>query len=277
MKLMELALKIRDFCGIDFTHNLSNLDVKVSKRLSETELSLEEYIVYLQKDQKEWDKLVEQITINETYFFREFNQLEEFQNLVRKNPGKQINVWCIPCSTGEEAYSLAIMAKEVELFTGTKVRIIASDLNKKVMDLAKKGFYPKNSLAFRRLPENREYVKRYFIEKENGYEIKNEIREMVHFIPFNLTDYHSYSKFKDMDFIFCRNVLFYFNGEIIREIISSFYSILKNDGYLFLGHAESISSYQSNFVNVHTKDAFYYKKEEDKIEEIQSKKVFLPF
>lgn len=258
--LPELALKIREYCGIDFTNNLASLELKVSRRLNELKFTLVEYMNHLQKDSKEWDKLIEHITINETYFFREFNQLEEFQNLIKKKTGKQINVWCIPCSTGDEAYSLAIMAKELELTTGNRVRIVASDINKKVMEHAKKGFYPKNSLSFRRISENQEYLKRYFIETELGYEVKNEIKQMVSFEPFNLTNYHTYAKYNQMDFIFCRNVLFYFNGDIIKNIIKNFYAILKNDGYLFLGHAESISSIETEFVSVHTKDTYYYKK-----------------
>lgn len=260
-ELSDLALKIRDYCGIDFTTNLTSLDQKVSRRLSELELKIENYLPYLQNNPKEWDKLVEHITINETYFFREFTQLEEFQNLIKKRTGKLINVWCIPCSTGDEAYSLAILAKELEFSTGNRVRIIASDLNKKVLEQARKGFYPVNSLSFRRLPENKEYLKKYFIETELGYEVKEVIKQMVSFEPFNLTDYHAYAKCLPFDFIFCRNVLFYFNEEIIKNIIRSFYSVLKDDGYLLLGHAESITSYRSMFVPVHTKDTFYYKKE----------------
>jgi chemotaxis protein methyltransferase CheR len=259
-ELSALALKIREYCGIDFTTNLASLEQKVARRLNELGLTIEEYQTYLHNDLKEWDKLVEHITINETYFFREFNQLAEFQNLVKKKTGKPIKVWCVPCSTGDEAYSLAILAKELEHSTGNVVRIVASDLNKKVLEHAKKGFYPKNSLSFRRLPENWEYLKRYFIETEQGYEVKNEIKQMVSFEPFNLTDYHTYTKYNQIDFIFCRNVLFYFNDEIIKKIITGFNSILKNDGYLFLGHAESITSFESKFVSVHTKDTFYYQK-----------------
>jgi chemotaxis protein methyltransferase CheR len=263
--LLDLAFEIRNYCGIDFTNNLPNLELKLSRRLVELGIKLEEYLAYLLKDRKEWDKLVEQITINETYFFREFTQLEEFQNILKNKTGKVINVWCIPCSTGEEAYSLAILAKEMELATGNRVRITASDLNKKVLEHAKKGFYPKKSLSFRRLPENKEYIKRYFTETELGFEVKNEIKQMVTFEPFNLTDYYSYSKYNQMDIIFCRNVLFYFNEEISKNIINQFYSIMKNDGYLFLGHAESISSLKSKFVPVHTKDTFYYTKKEHQL------------
>jgi chemotaxis protein methyltransferase CheR len=261
-ELTELALIIRDYCGIDFTTNLANLELKISRRLNDLGVSVEGYILNLLSNPKEWDKLVEYITINETYFFREFNQLEEFQNLLKKQTGKQINVWCIPCSTGEEAYSLAILAKELEIFTGNRVRIIASDLNKKVLDHAVKGYYPEKSLSFRRLPDNKEYLNRYFIKKENGYEVKPEIKQMVSFESFNLTDYQSYAKYDQIDFIFCRNVLFYFNEDIIKDIIKNFYKILKKDGYLFLGHAESLSGFKGGFTSIHTNNTFYYKKEE---------------
>lgn len=261
-KIIDLALKIRNYCGIDFTTNLNNLELKISKRLMELDLKMDEYSIYLEKNEKEWDKLVEYITVNETFFFREFNQLEEFQNLIKVKKGKQINIWCIPCSTGEEAYSLAILAKEMEPITGNRVRIFASDLNKKVVNCAKKGLYMKNSLSFRRLPQNTEYIKKYFTETDFGYEVKKEIKEMISFEPFNLTNYNAYAKYNQMDFIFCRNVLFYFNEEINKKIIENFYSILKNDGYLFLGHAESIANIENKFKAIHTKDTFYYVKGE---------------
>lgn len=259
-ELSVLALKVRGFCGIDFTSNLKSLEMKVTRRLTELGLGLKAYMAVLDKDLKEWDKLVEYITINETYFFREFNQLEEFQKLVKQQTRKEIKVWCIPCSTGDEAYSLAILAHELELLTGNRVKIIASDINKKVLEQAEKGFYPKNSLSFRRLPDNKDYINKYFIETETGFEVKKEIKQMVSFEYFNLTDYHKYARFYQMDFIFCRNVLFYFNDEIIEKIIRNFHLILKDDGYLFLGHAESISKFDSKFVPVHTKDSFYYTK-----------------
>lgn len=90
--------------------------------------------------------------------------------------------------------------------------------------------------------------------------MKNEIEQMISFVPFNLTDYHTYAKYNQVDFIFCRNVLFYFYEEVIKNIITRFYFILKNEGYLLLGHSESITTIKSKFVPVHTKDTFYYRK-----------------
>jgi len=258
----ELAVEIRNYCGIDFTKSIDNLKLKISRRLKELQLEITQYMKLLKESPKEWDKLIEVITINETYFFREINQLEEFQHQISQKTNRNINIWCIPCSTGEEAYSLAILAKEMELTTGNRVRIIASDLNKKVLDYAKKGFYPKNSLAFRRFPTDKEYLKRYFVEHEDGYEVKKEIKEMITFEPFNLTDYHAYQKHKGVDFIFCRNVLFYFNEHIVEEIMTHFYNVLKDDGSLFLGHAESISSLHTSFQPAHSKHAYYYVKGE---------------
>ncbi|MEH7107201.1 CheR family methyltransferase [Bacillus sp. JJ1764] len=266
-ELSELATLIREYCGIDFSSNLTSLDLKVSRRLMELNLNIDEYLFYLQKNRTEWDKLVEYITINETYFFREFNQLQEFQNLLRKTSGKTIQVWCVPCSTGEEAYSLAMLAKEMEPLTGNRVRIMASDLNKKVLDQAKSGFYSKNSFSFRRFPENSKYLNKYFIEHEDGYEVKNEIKQMITFEAFNLADFYLYSKFGQLDFIFCRNVLIYFDEDMKKSIVNQFYSTLKKDGYLFLGHAESISNIKSQFVPIYTKDTFYYTKSEEMVPE----------
>lgn len=262
-RMLELSLNIREYCGIDFSNNLKSLELKLSRRLLELGITIDQYLSYLQNNWSEWDKLIEQITINETYFFREFNQLEEFQQLLKQKPDQTINVWCIPCSTGEEAYSLAILAKELEPLTGQRVKIRASDLNKKVLDKARKGFFSKNSLSFRRLPESREYLKNYFIETDLGFEVKDEIKQMVSFEPFNLTDYYKYALYSQMDFIFCRNVLIYFDDDTIKNIIRSFYTNLKNDGYLFLGHAESISNIESKFVPVYTKETFYYRKVEN--------------
>lgn len=255
-----LASMIKEYCGIDFLLNISNLEMKMVSRLKLLNLSIEEYLFYLKKNPLEWDKLVECVTINETYFFREEHQLEEFQQLLAQKKSDIITLWCIPCSTGEEAYSLAILAKEAEKKTGKKVKIYACDINKKVLETAKKGYYTKNSLSFRRFPYEKNYLKTYFTEDEKGYQIKDEIKQMITFEPFNLKDSASYNKYRNVDFIFCRNVLFYFNEPIVEQIINNFYRTLHQDGVMFLGHAESISNLKTNFQTHYTQQTFYYKK-----------------
>ena len=260
-RLMELAIKIREFCGIDLTGNLPNFEMKLARRLRETGLGLPAYQEYISRCDPEWEKLIELVTINETYFFREFSQLMAFQQLLKQNPADMIRVWCVPCSTGEEAYSLAIMAKEIEPSSHSRIKIHACDLNKNVLEQAKRGIYTSGSLSFRRMPQDRDYISRYFIQTPEGYEVRSDIKEMVTFETFNLTDYHSYAKYAPMDIIFCRNVLFYFNDEINQRIIHSFYEALKEGGHLFLGHAESISSMSSPFIPVRANETFYYQKQ----------------
>jgi len=266
MGLKQLAELINEHCGIDYTNNLSSLDNKVSSRVKELGLSYWEYCGYLKVEISEWDVLIELITVNETYFFREENLLEEFRrylldNFVKYSVSNPLRIWCAACSSGEEPYTLGMIIEELGLFMPGAVQIIATDINKKVLNKAQSGLYNKKSFSFRRMPIGA--IEKFFLDKGDDYQIKPSIRSMVEFKHLNLLDSSSLSQIRDIDIIFCRNVLIYFDKDTIQKIVDSFYNILKNDGILYLGHSESLSYVIHKFETYYTDNIFFYKKEGD--------------
>mgnify|MGYP001205354257 CR=1 FL=1 len=263
--LIQLAELIQEYCGIDYSKNLSSLETKISERLKELGLSCWEYGGYLRVEPNEWDTLIELITVNETYFFREENVLEEFKNVVLpqykiRTSDNPLRIWCSACSSGEEPYTLAILAEETGLFEPGAVEIIATDINKKVLEKARPGSYNKKSFSFRSIPK--EILGKYFISEEEEYKVRDSIRAMVDFRCLNLLERNIQEKIEKADIIFCRNVLIYFDKETINKVISSLYDVLNDGGYLFLGHAETITGMNTGFETVYTPSAFYYRKGE---------------
>ncbi|MCM8901522.1 protein-glutamate O-methyltransferase CheR [Caldicoprobacter algeriensis] len=256
---------IYSYCGIDYRRDISALGSKIKERLNALGLSSWEYCGYLKVEPNEWDALIELITVNETYFFREENSLEEFQKVilpqyVGHTPQNPLLIWSAACSTGEEPYTIGILVQQSGLFSRGAVKIIATDINKKALYKARSGLYKKKSLSFRRMPP--EFYDKFFIEFENYYKVKESIMEMVEFKHMNLLDDKLREKMGKVDIIFCRNVLIYFDDVAIKKIIDAFYDILNPGGYLFLGHAESIIHLKTGFKVIYTPSTFYYRKGE---------------
>lgn len=264
--LIQLADIIYEKCGIDFSKNLSSLEYKISERLKGLGISCWEYGGYLRVEPKEWDILIELITVNETYFFREENLLEEFQKVILpkykdRTPDNPLRIWCAACSSGEEPYTLGMLIEETKLFQAGAVKIIASDINKKVLKKAKNALYNKKSFSFRKMPQGA--IKKYFVELEEEYKVKDSIRSMVDFRNMNLLGGNIWNKIESCDVILCRNVFIYFDDKAIQQVVDSFYSIVNAGGYLFLGHSESLTQYKHEFEAIYTDNTFYYKKGED--------------
>ncbi|MFK9090538.1 CheR family methyltransferase [Bacillus salipaludis] len=264
--LVELSQIIYDYCGLRYNERLPILKDKVSKRLLELGLSHLEYCHYLKMSPSEWDVLVELLTINETYFYREENQLNECcSNLVSlmksSNRNRPIRIWSAACSSGEEPYSVAMLIQETGIFQPGSVEIIATDINKKVLQKAMKGWYHHGSFAFRRTPEH--LLKKYFLDEAGGYQIKPTIQKMVQFHYLNLLEEDKVSQIGVVDIIFCRNVLIYFDYETTKRVIRNLYQNLAAGGFLFLGHAESITETTLGLKKVDSDTSFYYRKESD--------------
>jgi len=258
--LQDLGQMIIDFCGLNYLDNLPSLASKVLKRLSVLHMSYREYTEFLKRNQQEWNHLVELITNNETYFFREESQLHEVSNAVlpqfRNKPC--IRIWSAACSTGEEPYSLAMTIAESGIVPLESVHIIATDINQKVLQIARRGWYHKNSLSFRRTPK--EMLDKYFIPQEEGYQIKNCIKDRIEFRYLNLLHDEDVAAVDKVDIIFCRNVLIYFDSATSRRVIAKLYNRLQPGGFLFLGHAETITGMNNDFETILARSTFYYRK-----------------
>lgn len=260
-ELETIAAMIHTHCGMDYRDNLSNLTSKVSRRTESLGLTLSQYLSYLENTSSEWDALIECITINETYFFREDQQFQEIVSgilpLWKDKP--QVSIWCAACSTGEEPYSLAMTIAESGIRPLSSVQILATDINQRVLQVGERGRYPKQSLCFRRTPT--EMLHKYFSDLGSEYEVRPELKAAVQFRKLNLLNGQAMALMRSVDIILCRNVLIYFTDETVRGLVDRFYRALTPGGYLFLGHAETVKGSQAPFRTVHTRDTFYYQKE----------------
>jgi chemotaxis protein methyltransferase CheR len=217
----------------------------------------------------EREKLIPHLTNNESYFFRESEQLEVLrdevlgslrQRLEARNR-QELRILSAGCAAGEEPYTLAMLVEESGLFRPPwRVRITGIDLDPEALARARRGRYTEN--AFRRLdPRIRE---RYFAPTgENGFwELDERIRRMVSFAPANLAERAWVATLPAQNVIFCRNVLIYFGDPKTRLAAEAFYEALEPGGYLFLGHAETLSRVPTRFQPVRRPGAIFYERPE---------------
>lgn len=231
----------------------TNKQYFVERRLAERieALGLDNYREYYHvlkfaSDNFELQRLVNAITINETYFFRDFPQLQGFAEGVlpelvkakEQTGSKRIKIWSAGCSTGEEPYTLAIILLEMLPEPETwKIEISATDINTRVLENARKGLF--NSRSIKDVPP--EYLDNYFTKRMDNYLLNMKVRGMVDFYQLNLMDVAQMRQFTNYDVIFCRNVLIYFSPESRRQVVESYYQSLASGGFLYLGHSESVS------------------------------------
>ncbi|MDF9839512.1 MULTISPECIES: protein-glutamate O-methyltransferase CheR [unclassified Paenibacillus] len=257
--LRRIAEIIYDHSGLNYRNNLYSLQTKIAKRLQELNLTVLQYAEHVQRDAREIELLMQCVTINETYFFREEAQLKELAGIVSaQGQGGVMRIWSAACSSGEEPYSIGMVLAREGIAGRGNLQIIASDINQRVLSMAEKGLYPKQSLCFRRTTG--EQLDEFFDDEGNGYRVKAEIRSLVEFNHTNLLHPFHKDRMGTMDAIFCRNVLIYFDPDTVSGIIERFYMMLKPGGYLFLGHAETIRRQEFGFDTVKAKETFYFRK-----------------
>ena len=244
---------------------------RFSKRLAELTLpSFADYIKFLKYDSMkaaELSTLFELVTTNETSFCRDMRQLDAFQANVLKEKideqrkaGKlELNIWSAGCSSGEEPYTLSILLHEslkMEL-ARWKINITAVDLSPAMIDRAKKGVY--GDYAFKTTPDD--IKKRYFSKDAGGWKIKPTVAKLVNFKQMNLNDSMSLKRLARSHIVFCRNVIIYFDEEMKRKVVGSFYDNLMPGGYLMLGHSETLHKISSTFKPIYHPGTIAYQKE----------------
>ena len=209
---------------------------RLAKRLRANRLtSFSDYIALLEAGgSAEWEAFINSLTTNLTFFFREEHHFPALAEHVRSKKS-HISLWCAACSTGEEAYSMAMTMADLFDTLRPPVTILASDVDTGVLEKAKDGLY--NASQLEKVPTDK--LKKYFVELPGGMaKIKPEIREMVSFEKINLLDDRWPAK-GPYDAIFCRNVMIYFDKDTQAKILRKFSPLLKKDGLLFAGHSES--------------------------------------
>jgi chemotaxis protein methyltransferase CheR len=261
---------IYDLCGIYFQDNKKYLlESRLQKRIKHLNIdSFGKYLFYLKSNpnrEAEKNQLFEAITINETYFFRNQPQLDALVSQIipelikEKNKGIQkIRIWSAAASSGEEAYSVAMMINEMiqPKFPNLSFEIIGTDINYAVIETAKKGIFKEYSI--RNTPPI--YLKKYFEKVDNTYIINAKIKNMVSFKIMNLYDDKAIKMMSKSDVIFCANVLIYFDQDSKIKVISNLYSNLNSNGYLFIGYSETLHGISKAFKLVSFPKTIGYKK-----------------
>lgn len=268
----EVFRQLRDFIyeksGIFIPDNKKYfLENRLGRRVQEKNLkSYDDYLYILKygNDKPELTRLFDMVTTNETFFFREPLQFElltgellkrvqaENKNLTRKD----IKIWSAASSTGEEAYTIAMLLTESPEMKGYTPDIYASDICESVIASAKNAVY--GSYAIRNVPE--QYLKKYFASTDQQYQLSPAIKKMVKFSKINLFDEKEVKTIRGMDIIFCRNVLIYFDDRAKQKVVSHLYDSLRPGGYLVIGTSESLHSVTRAFRPVVINKVIIYQK-----------------
>jgi len=211
----------------------------------------------------ELQHLVNAMTVNETYFFREAYQFDCMVNDLmndiakRKRRGERIRIWSIPSSTGEEPYTIAIyLLEQWKQINDYEVEILSSDIDTKVLDTAQRGLYSQRSVS--QMPKA--YLDKYFTKRGDEYAISRDLVSAVEFSRVNLSDPADTRRFRDIDLIFCRNLLIYFDDLSRRVAAEAMFDALNPGGFVCLGHSESMSRITSVFTPRRFSDALVYQK-----------------
>jgi chemotaxis protein methyltransferase CheR len=262
MMTKEEFITLRDFVyeksGIFFAENKAYLlESRLTNRLGELGLStFEDYYYCLKygsdKAKNEITNLFDVVTTNETSFFRNPPQLDAFKIVLQKSYlngtgtiAAPIRMWSSACSTGEEAYTLAIIMEELmqTMKRNIPYMIYATDISQKVLESAKRAVFSQYSI--RNTDES--LRNKYFTEENNMFKLKENVKKNVKIDFMNLMDENAYRVYKQMDIIFCRNVLIYFDEKMKKKVIENLYECLKPKGFLTIGHAESLHNISRAF------------------------------
>ncbi|MEI8291972.1 MAG: chemotaxis protein CheB [Verrucomicrobiota bacterium] len=264
--LEKIVLLLRAHTGNDFSfYKRSTLYRRIERRMGIHQLhKMPAYVRYLQENSQELDLLFKELLIGVTNFFRDPAAWEQLRKLAlpellaSRASGQALRAWVPGCSTGEEAYSLAIALKEAveqrkpkQPFT---IQIFATDLDRDAIDKARQGFFPANIAA----DVSAERLKRFFTKEAGGYRVRKEIRELVIFAPQNLIMEPPFTK---LDILSCRNLLIYLTSEVQKKLIPLFHYSLNPGGILFQGSAETIGDCTDLFAPLGGKSRLFRRRE----------------
>ena len=264
-----LAAYIYDHAGLYFDDGSRFLlESRLQNRLKEHHfdsfLKYYHYLLYHQDRLAELNAMIDIVTTNQTYFYRETNQLDAFAEeilpeMAERNARKRsLRIWSAGCSTGEEPYTLAILCSESGLFDHSwQVDIIGTDISQRVLKTARKAVFSQSSFR----ATDGHAIDRYFSRTEDGkYSLNDSIRNMVHFGHLNLMDEKMMGLIRECDIIMCRNVIIYFDKTAKARAVNSFFRKLVQGGYLLLGHSESLMNITTVFKLKHLTRVMVYQK-----------------
>jgi chemotaxis methyl-accepting protein methylase len=251
----KAIILLRARTGHDFSlYKRNTIYRRIERRMGIHQIAkIADYVRYLRENSQELDLLFKELLIGVTSFFRDPAAWKHLREQVLpaliagRSPGQALRAWVPGCSTGEEAYSLAIVFREaleqVEPEGFFTLQIFATDLDRDAIDKARQGVYPENIAA----DVSPERLSRFFSKEEHRYQVRKEIREMVIFAPQNLIMDPPFTK---LDILSCRNLLIYLTPEIQNKLLPLFHYSLNPGGILFLGNSETIGSFTDQFAPV---------------------------
>jgi two-component system, chemotaxis family, CheB/CheR fusion protein len=258
----KIIILLRARTGNDFSmYKKSTIYRRIERRMSIHKIDkISYYVRFVQENSKELDILYKELFIGVTSFFRGQAQWEMIRKkvipsiLAERPSGYMIRAWVAGCSTGEEAYSLAIIFKEsleaIKPNGNYSMQIFATDIDPDAINKARKGTYPANITN----DVSQTRLNRFFVRSENTYRINAEIREMVVFAPQNITMHPPFTK---LDILTCRNLLIYLDSEVQRKLIVLFHYSLIPGGFLMLGNSETISGFTNLFTPIQVKTRIF--------------------
>ncbi len=260
--LDKIVILLRSHAGHDFSqYRRSTLHRRVERRMGVHKMGkIDAYIRYLQANPQELDILFKELLIGVTGFFRDPAAWQQLAKralpalLADRAPGGSLRAWVAGCSTGEEAYTLAIVLfearKQIRSASQISIQIYATDLDKEAIEKARQGLYLENIAA----DVSSARLSRYFVKRDGGYRVNKEIRSMVVFAPQNLIMDPPFTK---LDILCCRNLLIYLTPELQKNILPLFHYSLNPRGVLFLGSAESIGGSGKLFTPLALKERIF--------------------
>jgi len=245
--LEKIIILLRTFTGNDFSlYKKSTLYRRIERRMGVHKIDkISSYVTFLQGNPKEVEILFKELLIGVTSFFRDKKVWEKLEGsvfpemMLRQNAGATLRAWVAGCSSGEEAYSLAIIFKEVleniKPRLNISLQIFATDLDQDSIEVARRGLYPENISA----DVSPERLNRFFVKADEGYHVNTEIREMVVFAQHNIIMHPPFTK---IDIISCRNLLIYLDPELQVKVMKLFFYSLNTTGIMLLGSSESLGA-----------------------------------
>ncbi len=262
-QMQKIFALIRSSTGHDFSHyKQTTISRRIERRLAVHQIkALPDYVLYLQKNPAEINVLFKDLVIGVTSFFRDpeaYKILEQdvLPNLLKeKGPDATIRIWVTACSTGEEAYSLAIILSELKDKSKNyfNIQIFATDIDPDAIAFARQGIYPENIGVD--VPSER--LNQFFTKKPDGFHVKKQIREMIVFSTQNVIKDPPFSR---LDMVSCRNLMIYMENVLQKKIIPLFHYTLNPGGILFLGTSESIGGYMDLFGPLNSKWKIFVRK-----------------
>lgn len=261
--LLKIFQILKTATGVDFTHYKQNtLKRRIQRRMMLYRLdNLEDYVHYLQDKSAEITALYYDVLITVTCFFRDAEAFEALKTTIfpiiinKRKPDDPIRIWVAGCSTGEEAYSIAICLLEFLTNKGINIpiQIFATDINEVAIEKARAGIYKPNQVG----NISPERLQRFFVQVEGGYQINKAVRELCVFARQNLINDPPFSR---LDLITCRNVLIYLGAAVQKKVVPIFHYGLKPTGFLMLGTSETVGEFTDLFTVVDKKYKIYARK-----------------